>query len=269
MINVGTATIAAFIGAGGYGERIVTGLALNDHAMLLAGAIPAAGLALLIESAFRVGERWTVPAGLRLQTMSAQRSNGRRFCVAMAVVAVLTAFTIAPGAAIASDALWALLKGGGQVVLLRHAITTPGVGDPPAFRLDDCSTQRNLTDEGRRQSRSTGDAFRKQGIAVDRVLSSPWCRCIETARLAFGSTPAISEPLSNLFGRHENQARQVTGMKELAGNWRGKGNLVLVSHGSTIVALTDVSPDFAEMVVVTPQGNGNFAVAGRLVAYAR
>jgi osmoprotectant transport system permease protein len=65
VINVGTATIAAFIGAGGYGERIVTGLALNDHAMLLAGAIPAAVLALVIEGAFRVAERWVIPAGLR------------------------------------------------------------------------------------------------------------------------------------------------------------------------------------------------------------
>lgn len=65
VINVGTATIAAFIGAGGYGERIVTGLALNDHALLLAGAIPAAALALFIEGGFRVGERWMIPAGLR------------------------------------------------------------------------------------------------------------------------------------------------------------------------------------------------------------
>ena len=65
VINVGTATIAAFIGAGGYGERIVTGLALNDHEMLLAGAIPAAVLALLIEGGFRLGERWLIPAGLR------------------------------------------------------------------------------------------------------------------------------------------------------------------------------------------------------------
>ncbi len=68
VINVGTATIAAFIGAGGYGERIVTGLALNDHALLLAGAIPAAALALLIEAAFRVGEPWLIPAGLRRST---------------------------------------------------------------------------------------------------------------------------------------------------------------------------------------------------------
>ncbi len=65
VINVGTATIAAFIGAGGYGERIVTGLALNDHAMLLAGAIPAAVMALLIELGFRYAERWLLPAGLR------------------------------------------------------------------------------------------------------------------------------------------------------------------------------------------------------------
>ncbi len=65
VINVGTATIAAFIGAGGYGERIVTGLALNDHAMLLAGALPAAVLALLIEGAFNAGERWVIPEGLR------------------------------------------------------------------------------------------------------------------------------------------------------------------------------------------------------------
>ena len=66
VINVGTATIAAFIGAGGYGERIVTGLALNDHAMLLAGAIPAAALALLMEGGFRLAERWVIAEGLRV-----------------------------------------------------------------------------------------------------------------------------------------------------------------------------------------------------------
>jgi osmoprotectant transport system permease protein len=70
VINVGTATIAAFIGAGGYGERIVTGLALNDNAMLLAGAVPSAALALLIEGAFRIGERVLLPAGLRQAAQS-------------------------------------------------------------------------------------------------------------------------------------------------------------------------------------------------------
>jgi len=65
VINVGTATIAAFIGAGGYGERIVTGLALNDNTLLLAGAIPAAALALLVQGVFELADRWLVPAGLR------------------------------------------------------------------------------------------------------------------------------------------------------------------------------------------------------------
>src|SRR5688572_13223171 len=105
-----------------------------------------------------------------------------------------------PGAAVASDDPWALLKGGGQVILMRHAITTPGVGDPPGMRLDNCSTQRNLTDDGRRHAREAGDALRARGVPVDRVVSSPWCRCIETARLAFGKAET-SAALGNLYGR--------------------------------------------------------------------
>ena len=66
VINVGTATIAAFIGAGGYGERIVAGLAVNDNALLLAGAVPAAVLAIITEAGFGLAERWLVPRGLRI-----------------------------------------------------------------------------------------------------------------------------------------------------------------------------------------------------------
>jgi broad specificity phosphatase PhoE len=164
----------------------------------------------------------------------------------------------------ASEALWTLLKGGGQVVLIRHTITTPGVGDPPGFRLDDCATQRNLTDEGRGHAKRIGEAFRARGIPVERVLSSPWCRCIETAKLAFGRTDGLSEALGNLFGRPENRAKQVEQMRALASTRPKSGNLVLVSHGSTIVALADIAPATGEMVIVTPQGNGKFAVAGRL-----
>jgi broad specificity phosphatase PhoE len=149
------------------------------------------------------------------------------------------------------------------VVLIRHTITTPGAGDPPGMRLDDCSTQRNLTDEGRRHARRIGEEFRSRGVPVERVLSSPWCRCLETARLAFGSAET-SAPLSNLFGRGENRERQVREMRAIAGEKRGRANLVLVSHGSTIAALTGVSPATGEMVIVTPQGEGRFALAGRL-----
>lgn len=189
-----------------------------------------------------------------------------RFFEALLVGTLLA--SMASGAT-ANDVLWAKLKAGGQVILMRHAVTTPGAGDPAGMRLDDCATQRNLTDEGRRHARRTGDAFRERGIVVERLLSSPWCRCLETAQLAFGFEAAKSDSLSNLFGRSENQPRQLALLRPLVGNWKGKGNLVLVSHGSTIVALTGVSPEPAEMVVATPQPDGTFALAGRLIVDAR
>jgi broad specificity phosphatase PhoE len=137
------------------------------------------------------------------------------------------------------------------------------VGDPAGMRLDDCNTQRNLTDEGRRDARRLGEAFRARAIPVDRVLSSPWCRCLETARLAFNTAEAWA-PLGNLFGRPGQSAEQVREMRALVGERRSGPSLVMVSHGSTIHALTGISPDPAEMVVLTPQGDGRFAVAGRM-----
>lgn len=158
--------------------------------------------------------------------------------------------------------MWPLLRKGGQVVLIRHTDTEPGVGDPPNMRLNDCTTQRNLSEEGRAHARRIGAAFREFKVPVDRVLSSPWCRCVETAGLAFG-TADIDASLSNLFGRRENRDAQVSAMRALVGTPREGGNLVLVSHGSTIMALTNVSPRTGEIVVVRPLGEGRFAVAGR------
>ncbi|HXG04094.1 MAG TPA: histidine phosphatase family protein [Candidatus Binatia bacterium] len=164
---------------------------------------------------------------------------------------------------VAETALWDLLGRGGQVVLVRHAATTPGAGDPPGMRLDDCRTQRNLSEQGRAQARRLGEAFRARGIPIGRVLSSPWCRCLETARLAFGDAE-VSAALGNLHGRPENRPAQVADLQVLVDRWRGPGNLVLVSHGSTISALTGVHPAPGEVVVVTPRGDGRFEVAGRL-----
>jgi broad specificity phosphatase PhoE len=130
------------------------------------------------------------------------------------------------------------------------------------MRLDDCATQRNLTEEGRRAARRLGEGFRARGIGVERVRSSPWCRCLETARLAFGA----AEPwpaLGNLFGRPERRDEQVHALQAEVGERRAGGNLVLVSHGSTISALTGVALDTAEVLVVTPQGDGRFTIAGR------
>jgi len=163
------------------------------------------------------------------------------------------------------EQLWRLLAGGGQVVMVRHAVTTPGVGDPPGMRLEDCATQRNLTDEGRAEARRLGAAFRARGIPVQRLLSSPWCRCLETARLAFGPAE-VWMPLGNLFGRSELREEQVRRMRELVGERIAGGNLVLVSHGSTISALTSVYLGTAEMVILTPRGAGSFTVVGTLTA---
>ncbi len=197
-----------------------------------------------------------------------RRRGLRRNSWNLAVVtgAVLAALVL-PGAALASEPIWALLRSGGQVILMRHAITTPGVGDPPGMRLEDCGTQRNLTDEGRRHARQVGEAFRARGVVVDRMLSSPWCRCLETARLAF-SAAEVSEPLGNLYGRSDREAQQVGQMRALIGEPGRGGNLALVSHGSTILALTGVSLGTAEMLVVTPRGAGRFDVVGRLTAHS-
>ncbi len=176
---------------------------------------------------------------------------------------LVLACLLLPGLADADEAVWGALKRGGLVVLIRHAVTTPGAGDPPGMRLDDCGTQRNLTEDGRRHARRLGEAFRARGIAVDRVLSSPWCRCLETARLAFGAVEPWP-PLGNLFGLPENRDAQVREIRALAGERRAGGNLVLISHGSTILALTGVSLDTAEMVVIAPEGDGRFSVTGRL-----
>jgi broad specificity phosphatase PhoE len=179
------------------------------------------------------------------------------------IVAAAILVSGVPAHAGASEALWDLLRGGGHVVLLRHGTTTPGTGDPPGFRLEDCATQRNLSDQGRAESRRIGDAFRSRNIPVGPVLSSPWCRCLETARLAFGRAESWSA-LSNLFGDRRREPEQVAAMRERVSQRPAEGNLVLVSHGSTIQALTGQSVAQGEFLVVAPQGGDRFRVVGRI-----
>jgi phosphohistidine phosphatase SixA len=181
----------------------------------------------------------------------------------LARVLLLAALLLLPLAAQANDALWALLKQGGQVVLIRHAVTDPGVGDPPGFSLADCKTQRNLTAAGRKEAQRLGSAFKARAIPVARVLSSPWCRCIETAKLAFGG--AQTEPaLANLYGRGENREQQLAAFRKLVATAPKEGNLILVTHGSTTMAFAGVSQGTTELVIVTPESGGKLQVAGRI-----
>lgn len=134
--------------------------------------------------------------------------------------------------------------------------------------LADCASQRNLSEAGCEQAAASGAAWRAQHVPLERLISSPWCHCVDTARIAFGRAPETSPALGNLFGRGDPRGRQVAQMKALVERPAG-GNRVLVSHGSTIQALTGVCLAPAEMLVVTPQGGGRFTVAGRLPAPAR
>lgn len=175
---------------------------------------------------------------------------------------LLVLLVLASSAACANESLWQQVAAGGQVLFIRHAETTPGVGDPPGFRLGDCATQRNLSAAGRAQARRMATEFSRRGVPIGEVLSSPWCRCIETAQLAFGRSKSWPA-LSNLFGRSSESERQVRALRPRIAAHHDKDNLVLVSHGSTAAALTGEHPGMGEVLVLTPSGTG-FRVAGRL-----
>ena len=144
----------------------------------------------------------------------------------------------------AEEAAWNALRESGAVLVLRHAATVPGTGDPPGFRIDDCSTQRNLSGQGLEQAAAIGRSLREQGVNVVRVESSRWCRCLETARLAFPQLQV--QPLAALDSFFD---------------WQGPGVLVLVGHQVNITALTGQAVAAGEGVVLRPEADG-FRVVG-------
>ena len=176
-------------------------------------------------------------------------------------IALALALLGVPAHAQASEALWNLLKSGGQVVIVRHAATDSTAGDRDTMRFEDCSTQRNLSASGRDDARRIGAAFRARGIAVDDVRSSVWCRCLDTATLAFGRASQWL-PLNSFFRNRDREPGQTYAVRELVSRHSG-GTLVLVTHQVNITALTGLYPDEGEMIVLTPRDKA-FTVAGRL-----
>lgn len=163
-----------------------------------------------------------------------------------------------------TETAWTALIKGRAVALIRHA-TAPGIGDPAAFRLGDCSTQRNLSGEGRTQAGRIGRFLRSKGIEETRLFSSQWCRCLETARL-LGFGTVIELPLLNsFFDAKEKEKRQTEQTSHFIRSLPEGPPVVLVTHQVNITALTGVVPASGEIVIFTIGQDGKGKVLERVI----
>jgi phosphohistidine phosphatase SixA len=159
---------------------------------------------------------------------------------------------------------WKALRAGGHVALMRHADAPGGFGDPPGFRVDDCATQRNLSEKGRADAEKIGSRLRQEGIAFEKILSSPWCRCIDTAKLLNLGTVETEATFGNVVVLRDQRDALTAGARALIAKWNGPSNLLVVTHGANIAALTAISPASGEIVVVRG-GSGSVVSVGRLL----
>ena len=141
------------------------------------------------------------------------------------------------------------LKEGKKIVFIRHALA-PGNGDPNNFDIKDCSTQRNLNDEGRAQSKRIGNFFEKNNIKIDKVLSSEWCRCKDTAKIAFGKFETFSALNSFYETRFsKNKSKQMKDLREYISKWESDSNLIIVTHYVVILDILDRGTSSGEMII--------------------
>jgi len=163
---------------------------------------------------------------------------------------------------------WDALKSGTAFVIMRHALA-PGTGDPDNFSVDQCSTQRNLSDKGQQQARKTGDLFRRNGIAESDVFTSAWCRCRDTARLlALGAVETL-EPLNSFFRRQDRRKAQTLALTDWLQARTGGKPLVLVTHQVNITALTGAFPKSGELIFVEMEADNSLRVIDRAVIAAQ
>ena len=142
-----------------------------------------------------------------------------------------------------------ILQKGGNLIFIRHAYA-PGGGDPENFNINNCDTQRNLNDDGRKQSVKIGNFFLSNEIPIDEVLSSNWCRCKDTAKLAFKDYKTVNF-LNSFFSSKfaHNREPQMKDLKSYIKNWDGNKNLVLVTHYVVITEALGYAPSSGEIVV--------------------
>ena len=154
-----------------------------------------------------------------------------------------------------NEIILAALEDGKKIVFIRHAIA-PGNGDPDDFDINDCSSQRNLSEKGRNQSKKIGDFFRINKIKIDTVLSSEWCRCKDTAKLAFGNFKTFSALNSFYEDRFaKNKSEQIKELRNFIRNWEDDSNLIIVTHFVVISALLNKGVSSGEMIITDKKLN--------------
>lgn len=161
------------------------------------------------------------------------------------------------------------LRAGGLVLYFRHADTGPATLEPESMRIERCDTQRNLNDDGRGQARAIGTQFRRLGIPVGQVMSSRFCRCRETAQLAFGRYEAIQVLTGVRRGAEFAQARRAAsdGLRRLLSTLPPAGeNTVLVSHGFNLIDLEGLYLSTqGEAAIYRPDGRGGYMLLARVL----
>ena len=183
------------------------------------------------------------------------------------IVVVLLLCSLMTQSAYANELeIWDKLQGTnpkGYVLLLRHTIA-PGVGDPENFKLNDCSTQRNLSQVGRDDAKAVGDWLKRRDIKISRVESSRWCRAKQTAQLLGIGKVRLNSNLDSLFESADPaKAIQTVRVKKQIVDWRNKsGLLVLVGHFINIGAVTGVGVGSGEGVLVKADSKGKITVVG-------
>ena len=138
---------------------------------------------------------------------------------------------------------------GGKLIFIRHAYA-PGSGDPKNFNLNDCSTQRNLNDSGREQSKNIGKFFSRHNIKFNNIFSSEWCRCKETAIIAFKKFET-KKFLNSFYSAQfaKNRKKQIQDFKYFLEKWNKKDNLIFVTHYVVISEILNYAPSSGEIVI--------------------
>ena len=163
-------------------------------------------------------------------------------------------------------AIWDRLQGTppqGYVLLLRHSLA-PGVGDPENFKLNDCSTQRNLSDIGRQDARDIGEWLARRQIKIARIESSRWCRAKETAELLNLGKVRLNRNLDSLFQETDlaNHPQTIRVRKQIVDYRNKSGLLIMVGHFVNIGAITNVGVASGEGVLVRADSKGVIRVVG-------